>query len=104
MAQRPLLHQQLRIVGPRLCNPHRPFNSSVFLRLKEDGDRSPEQLEQKKQQQVHKAKQGEARWHEGLASSGESNVKADREQPQDHDQHIQDLQKETAKKGQKGEI
>jgi hypothetical protein len=72
--------------------------------LKEDADRSPEQIEQKKQEQLDKQKKGEGHWHEELASSGESNIAADREEVHDHDEHMEDLQKETAKKGEKGEM
>jgi hypothetical protein len=72
--------------------------------IKEDADRSPEQLEQKKQEQLKKQERGEGHWHEELASKGESNIAADREQVHDHEGHMEDLQKQTAKKGEKGDL
>jgi hypothetical protein len=72
--------------------------------IKEDADRTPEQVEQKKQEQLEKQKRGEGHWHEELASHGESNIAADRENVKDHDEHMSKLQQETKKKGEKGEL
>ena len=38
------------------------------------------------------------------ASEGESNIAADKQQVKDHDEHMEELQKETAKKGEQGKI
>ena len=75
----------------------RSFSISPQLRLKEDGDRSPEEIEKKKQEQLQKQREGKGEWHESLASGGESNIAADKERVHDHDKHMEDLQKETAK-------
>jgi predicted secreted protein len=72
--------------------------------LKEDGNRSAQELEQKKQEQLKEQKEGKGRWREDLASSGESNIAADKENVQDHKGHIEQLQEQTKQKGQKGEI
>jgi hypothetical protein len=87
-------------------NGTRSYRSFPALRLKEDADRHPEHIEQKKREQIDKQKRGEGHWHEELASAGESNVKADRDSGKvgDHGSHIEDLQKHTEKKAQKGEM
>ena len=72
--------------------------------IKEDADRSPEQVEKAKQEQLKEQEQGKGRWREDLASHGESNIAADKEKVHDHDSHMKDLQQETAKKGEKGQI
>ncbi|PVI00831.1 hypothetical protein DM02DRAFT_526252 [Periconia macrospinosa] len=82
----------------------RTFISSPQMRLKEDADRSPEQIERKKQESLEKQKKGEGHWHEELGSASESNVAADREQVTDHDSHISKLQQETKQKGEKGDL
>jgi hypothetical protein len=78
----------------------RAFSLTSIRLLKEDAERSPEHIEGKKQEQIDKQKKGKGEWHESLASSGESNIKADREQVHDHDEHMEKLQKETAQKSQ----
>lgn len=78
----------------------RPFSQAQQLRLKEDANRSPEETERIKQEQLQKQKEGKGHWHEGLASSSESHIAADKENINDHDQHINDLQKETAQQTQ----
>ena len=80
---------------------NRPFSSQTTLRLKEDGDRSAEELDAKKHEQIQKQKDGKGHWHEELASAGESNIAADKEKVHDHDEHMEDLQKETAGKHEK---
>jgi len=92
------------LVQPQLCTITRTFHTTRPLCLKEDADRHPSEIEQKKQEQIEKQKRGEGHWHEELASSGESNVKADREEVQDHDEHIEELQAQTERKGQKGQL
>ncbi|KAJ6199708.1 hypothetical protein J3E72DRAFT_305304 [Bipolaris maydis] len=72
--------------------------------IKEDADRSSDQIEQAKQDQLKEQKQGQGRWREDLASSGESNIAADRQQVDNHDAHMKELQQEGKKKGEKGEI
>lgn len=86
--------------------PHvRTFRATPVQRLKEDHkDPSPEEAERLKQEQVRKAEKGDGHWHEGLASSGEANVKADRQDVNDHDDHIEDLQKQTKDQADKGKI
>lgn len=94
----PLLRQPLPTIQ------RRTFALSPARMLKEDADRSPEHIEQKKDESVNKAKQGKGEWHEELASAGESNVKADKHDVEDHDQHMEDLQKHTADKSEKGKL
>src|SRR4051794_28039590 len=80
---------------PLSSSLYRPLSGSTSLRLKEDQkDPSPEEAERIKQEQVKKAEKGEGHWHEELASKGESDVKADRQQVRDHDEHMEELQKD----------
>ncbi|KAF2172819.1 hypothetical protein M409DRAFT_49345 [Zasmidium cellare ATCC 36951] len=74
----------------------RPLSSTRQLRLKEDKNQSPEQIEQAKQEQLKSGKKKEE-----LESQSESVVGADREEVKDHDQHIEQLQKEAAKQHQR---
>jgi hypothetical protein len=64
------------IVWSRICyNPQaRTFVATPARCVKESADRTPEELEKKKQEQVKKAERGEGEWHESLASDGESNI------------------------------
>jgi hypothetical protein len=87
-----------------IYTPSRAFRTTPVRCLKEDGNRSPQELEDKKQEQVDKQKRGEGHWHEDLASKGESDIKADKEHVGDHDKHIEDLQKDTAKQSEKGDL
>jgi hypothetical protein len=89
---------------PRTCIARRPLSTTSRLYIKEDANRSPEQVEQAKQEQLKEQKEGKGRWREELASHGESNIAADKESVNDHDKHMADLQKEGAKKGEKGEL
>ena len=82
----------------------RALSTTPRMLLKEDANRSPEELEQKKQEQLKEQKEGKGRWREDLASSGESNIAADKQNVKDHDSHIKNLQQEGAKKGEKGEL
>jgi hypothetical protein len=82
----------------------RRFSVSRTMRIKEDADRTPEQLEAAKQDQLREQKEGKGRWREDLASHGESNIAADKENVNDHGKHMKELQKEGAKKGEKGEL
>jgi hypothetical protein len=82
----------------------RPFSQAQQLRLKEDANRSPEELERIKQEQLKQQKEGKGQWNEELASSSESHVAADKQKVNDHQQHMSELQKETAKKGEKGDL
>ncbi|KAJ5106745.1 hypothetical protein N7456_003420 [Penicillium angulare] len=57
------------------------FHTTAARGLKENDtnrDDLPEHYENQKNQQVKKAKEGTAKWHEGLASNSEADVKADR--------------------------
>lgn len=83
---------------------YRPLTTTPRLYLKEDADRSPEQIEQKKQEQLKKQEKGEGEWHESLGSQSESHVKADRQEVEDHDEHIEDLQKEGKEQSEKEKI
>jgi len=79
----------------------RPFTTTLRLALKEDSHRSPEEVEQLKQDQLRKQREGKGHWHEGLASQAESHLAADKEEVHDHDEHMKDLQRETAKQHEK---
>ncbi|KAF2434169.1 hypothetical protein EJ08DRAFT_646620 [Tothia fuscella] len=80
------------------------FHTTPIRPIKEDADRSPQEIENKKNEQIEKQKKGEGEWHESLASAGESNIAADKEHVKDHEDHIEDLQKETAKDAENGKI
>jgi hypothetical protein len=80
------------------------FQTSASQFLKEDGNRSPQELEAQKQEHLKKQERGDGKWDKELASKGEENVKADREDVQDHDAHIDKLQKQTEDKAEKGEV
>ncbi|KAF2772350.1 hypothetical protein EJ03DRAFT_380752 [Teratosphaeria nubilosa] len=79
----------------------RPFTAAPRRQIKEDKDRSPEELERIKQEQLQKQKEGKGHWHEELASQSESHLAADREEVHDHDEHMEDLQKQTAGQSEK---
>jgi len=89
----------LRPKGP--CS--RPFSARPVLLIKEDAERSGEEIDQKKHEQIDKQKKGEGHWHEELASGSESSISADRgsHKIDDHEDHMEDLQKETAGKAEK---
>jgi len=87
-----------------VTSTRRAFATTPRMAIKEDADRTPEQLEQAKQEQLKEQKEGKGRWREDLASHGESNIAADRQQVHDHDQHIKELQQEGKEKGEKGDI
>ncbi|KAF2098007.1 hypothetical protein NA57DRAFT_57177 [Rhizodiscina lignyota] len=83
----------------------RTFTSTTVRVLKEDHkDPSPEETERLKQEQLKKQEKGEGHWHEGLASAGESSVKADRQEVDDHDKHMEELQQHGKEKAHKGEL
>jgi hypothetical protein len=82
----------------------RTFSTTRHMQIKEDGNRSAQELEQKKQEQLREQKEGKGRWREDLASSGESNIAADKEKVEDHKSHMQELQEQTKQKGEKGEL
>ena len=89
---------------PFTFTTRRTFLSTPTLRIKEDAARTPEQVEAAKQEQLKEQEKGEGRWREDLASHGESNIAADRQQVSDHDQHMKELQQEGKEKGEKGEM
>ncbi|KAL4817373.1 hypothetical protein BDW67DRAFT_160368 [Aspergillus spinulosporus] len=66
--------------------------------LKEDDDRSNDQLkdhyEQEKQAQLERQKAGQGKWNQNLASSSEASVKADRGEVESKDSFV-DLQDKT---------
>jgi hypothetical protein len=82
----------------------RTFSTTRHMQIKEDGNRSAQELEQKKQEQLQEQKEGKGRWREDLASSGESNIAADKQKVEDHKSHMQELQEQTKQKGEKGEL
>jgi len=84
--------------------PHRYFQTSYALYIKEDAHRSPSELEAKKQESLNKQERGQGKWDKDLASKGEENVKADRQDVDDHGEHIEELQREGAKKAEKGDL
>jgi hypothetical protein len=84
--------------------PRRAFATTPTLCIKEDANRTPEQLEQIKQDQLKEQEKGEGRWREDLASHGESNIAADKQEVNDHGKHMKDLQQEGKRKGEEGEI
>lgn len=89
-------------LAPRIYS--RTFTTTSRAFLNEVGNRSGEQLEQKKQEQIKKQERGEGHWHEELASQSEAKIAADKEHVKDHNKHMSDLQQHTAKKGEKGEL
>ncbi|KAL4990888.1 hypothetical protein BDW68DRAFT_153538 [Aspergillus falconensis] len=66
--------------------------------LKEDDDRSNDQLkdhyEQEKQAQIKRQNEGQGKWNQNLASSSEASVKADRGEVESKESFI-DLQDKT---------
>lgn len=74
----------------------RPFSTSRTLRLKENNERSPEQVEQAKQAAL-KNKNGSRE----VESASEEVVGAEQEKVKDHDKHMEKLQKETAQQSEK---
>ena len=102
MAPRALL--ALRPISAFSPIVRRSLSTTPRMQLKEDGNRSGQELEQKKQEQLKEQKEGKGRWREDLASSGESNIAADKENVQDHKSHMEKLQEQTKQKGEKGEI
>lgn len=71
----------------------RTFTTTPFLRLKEDKAQDPDEIEKAKQEQL---RSGERKRE--LESHSEESVKAEQEHGKidDHEEHIEDLQKETA--------
>jgi len=82
----------------------RTLTTTPRMLLKEDGNRSPEELEKKKQEQLKKQEKGDGEWHESLASSSESHIAADKDNVKDHDSHMSKLQEETKDKSEKGHL
>ncbi|KAF2676212.1 hypothetical protein K458DRAFT_424950 [Lentithecium fluviatile CBS 122367] len=90
---------------PSLAAPaRRTLTTTPRMLLKEDANRSPEQIEKKKQEQLKKQEEGKGEWHESLASSSESHIAADKHDVKDHDSHMSKLQEETKKKGDNREL
>ena len=89
------MRQFLRVLPRQTPALARPFSTSRTLRLKEDVERSPEEVEKAKQQQLK-----DQEWKKDLASSSEEDIKADQEKVKDDDKHMEELQKKTAQKSQ----
>jgi hypothetical protein len=104
MSPRALFSAMRPITPLRTQLARRTLTTSPRMCIKEDANRSPEQLEKIKQEQLNAQKEGKGKWNEELASKGESNIAADKEKVNDHDKHMKDLQKEGAKKGESGEL
>lgn len=104
MAPRALLTAMRPLRTQLTFSTRRTLSTTPRMLIKEDANRSPEELEQAKQDQLKEQREGKGRWREDLASHGESNIAADREKVHDHDSHMKDLQQETAQKGEKGQI
>jgi hypothetical protein len=83
---------------------YRTLTTTPRMAIKEDADRSPEQVEQAKQDQLNEQEKGQGRWREDLASHGESNIAADKQEVNDHDKHMKELQQEGKKKGEQGDL
>ncbi|SMR50540.1 unnamed protein product [Zymoseptoria tritici ST99CH_1A5] len=66
------------------------------LRLREDKEQSPQELENAKKEQFNSKEK-----RQELESNSEAHVKADRQNVKDHDQHMEDLQKQTAQQKEK---
>jgi hypothetical protein len=79
----------------------RTLSTTPFRMIKEDANRSPEELEQTKQDQLKAQKEGTAEWNEKLASAGEASITADKQNVKDHDSHMEELQKQTAGQAEK---
>ncbi|KNG50828.1 hypothetical protein TW65_01806 [Stemphylium lycopersici] len=104
MAPRTLLTAMRPLRTPMTLSTRRAFATTPRMAIKEDATRNAEEIEQAKQEQLKEQKKGQGRWREDLASSGESSIAADRQQVNDHDEHMKELQQEGKKKGEKGEI
>jgi hypothetical protein len=90
--------------NPLTRAPLRTFTTTRPTLIKEGGNRTPAELEAAKQDQLKEQAEGKGRWREDLASRGESNIKADKEEVQDHGEHIKELQEEGKKAGEGGEL
>jgi hypothetical protein len=90
--------------SPSRRTAHRHFQTSHALYIKEDAHRSPSELEAKKRDSLKKQQRGQGEWDKDLASKGEENVKADREDVGDHGEHMEELQREGAKKAERGDL
>jgi hypothetical protein len=102
MASRTLL-RTLRQPSPRITSL-RTFTTTPTFRIKEDAQRTPEQVENAKQEQLREQEKGQGRWREDLASHGESNIAADKQQVDDHGEHMKELQQQGKEKSEKGEL
>jgi hypothetical protein len=101
MSLRPLTRLS-RPLSSRI-RPH-TFQTTIKRPIHEMDQRSGSELESKKQEHVQKQEKGEGEWDHDLASKGEANVKADREDVEDHDAHMKELQKEGERKGEEGKL
>lgn len=104
VSPRTILSATRSLRTPMTLSTRRAFTTTPRMAIKEDANRSPEEIEQAKQDQLKEQQQGQGRWREDLASSGESNIAADRQQVSDHQAHMKELQQEGKKKGEKGEM
>jgi len=96
-----MLSQRVQPVRSGLASSSRSFTTTPRTLIKEDASRDGEELDRKKHEQIEKQKQGKGHWHEELASAGEANISADKEQVNNHDDHMEDLQKQTAGQAEK---
>ena len=89
------MKQLTRLLSRQSPTFARPFSTSRTLRLKEDADRSPEEVEKAKQEQLKKQE-----WSRETASASEEVVGADQQKVKDHGKHMEELQKDTAQKSE----
>ncbi|OCL06236.1 hypothetical protein AOQ84DRAFT_355579 [Glonium stellatum] len=90
---------------PHRVNPSiRPLRTTPIRYLKEDAHRSGHEIEAKKQEQLKKQDKGEGHWHEELGSQSESHVKADRQNVDDHGEHMEELQQHTKNASEEGKL
>lgn len=90
---------RIRLLRPAATARHfvplRTFSGARPLRLKEDKEQSPKEIEKQKQENLKNNEKNRE-----LASSSEEVVDAEQEKVKDHDQHMDKLQKQTAQKSE----
>ena len=74
VSPRTILSATRSLRTPMPLSTRRAFVTTPRMAIKEDANRSPEQIEQAKQEQLKEQQQGQGRWREDLASSGESTM------------------------------
>ena len=85
---------QLSKISIRQAALSRPFSIAPQLRLREGKEQDPDEIERSKQENLKNGKPRE------LESNAEESVGADQEKVKDDQEHMKELQKETANKSQ----